>query len=322
MVEQTYNENGNGVAIIKGEPLFEKEKFLIICGGRGQRKHNSGANFLNTARYHIDDIKKNKYPGVPNFDPKTCEIVTPEDIYNKIGYFKHVDPQRPDTWEQDDREEYYIDSKKRKISQYYYSDDVPEKDRDLNWYVLNPKNLNEFIMPLIKSEPMIRKDPKFMKAVDKGEIHRVSDFKKIFNIYKNIKYIAFFGHGWAGEYSGVLYIGDRAAEDTNLFLEDLLGVDVSNVLPDAQIRIFSCRSGFKVGDYFCAAEMFAQIFPGRKAYGWGASGGSIFTHDENFGYTGINKTGKNPNDAIIDSNKKKTWLVANGLPEGWVEYVS
>ena len=87
------------------------------------------------------------------------------------------------------------------------------------------------------------------------------------------------------------------------------------------MRIFSCRSGCNEEGAVCAADVFARVFKGRKVYGWAATGGSIFTHDENFGYTGINKTGKNPNDAKVDSNKKKTWLVANGKPEGWVKYV-
>lgn len=308
---QEYNENGNGVVLIKGQQVVEKEKFIIVCGGRGLGKHNQGGNFINVAKYHIQDIILNKFPNIPKFDKDTCQIVTPEELYENIGYKIHIDPQRPDAYATDD-DDYFIDSLKRRIAQ---------AEDDNLWYLLDPRNLDYFKQPLVQSNPVKKSDPTYMKKVNIGEIHRVSDFKKIFKLYKNIKYLAFFGHSWAGEYDGSLYIGDRSAEDTNLYYHDLEDLDISNVLSDAQLRIFSCRSAFKFKDYLCAAEIFAKILPGREIYGWQSSGGSVFTHDVNYGYTGINSNVKDPNKQIIDSNQKKTWLVANGQPTGWKKYV-
>lgn len=319
MAEQTYNENGNGISVVSGPAIVEKDKFIIVCGGRGLGEHNNGRNFLNTAKYHIEDIVSNSYPLLPKFDSATCEIITPENVYQKVGYFKHTDPQKDGEYKED-REGYILDSQNRRIDQFN-NENIAESERDYNWYVLNPRDLENFLEPLVLSQPTKKNDPLFMKAVEKGELQRVSDFKKIFSLYKNIKYIAYFGHGWSGDFDGTLLIGDRAANDTNMLFEDLYNLDITNVLPDAQIRLFSCRSGYKENKYLCAAEMFAKKLQGRKVYGWAAKGGSIFTHDESYGRTGMNTTGKDANTAIVDSNKKKTWLVANGKPQGWKEYV-
>lgn len=308
---QEYNDNGNGVMVLSGKPIVDKDKFLIICCGRGVGHHNQGKNFLNVAKYHIDEIINNKFPEIPRFEADSCEIVSPQDLYKIINYKIHTDPQRDDA-NIEDEEGYVIDRSNRRIA---------ESTDGNRWYVLNPQNLDEFTEPLIESFPIKKPDPTFMKEIPNGEIHRVSDLKKIFSIYTRIKYVAIFGHGWAGDYDGAIFVGDRAAHDTNLFYQDLQDIEISNVLQDCQIRIFSCRSGFKFNNRLCSAEMFASVFKGRMVYGWGASGGSVFTHDQNYGYSGINKTGKNPNLQKVDSNNKKTWLVANGQPEGWKKYV-
>jgi hypothetical protein len=310
---QEYNENGNGVAVLNGVKVIEKEKFIVVCGGRGLGHNNSGANFLNCAKYHIEEIKSNSYPGLPKYEDGTCEIISPEELYNKLGYFINTDPPREEY--QTNTEEYYIDSRRRPIGQ----------DDNEDWYLLDPNNLENFIEPLISSSPVPIKvnDPTFNKNIPIGEIHRVSDFKKIFKIYKNIKYLCFFGHGWSGNYDGVLYIGDRPSNDTNLFLDDMRDIYKDNVLPNAQFRFFSCRGGHKVGNNYSIAELFAYYFRGCESYGWGSDSGSVFTHDKEFGYTGFNKKNINYNGANavkIDSNKKITWLASNGKPEGWAKF--
>ena len=63
----------------------------------------------------------------------------------------------------------------------------------------------------------------------------------------------------------------------------------------------------------------SQVLPpaiSRACYGWKSSEGSIFTHDKNFGHTGIQPK-IDSNTQKVDTNRKIAWLTANGKPEGW-----
>lgn len=159
------------------------------------------------------------------------------------------------------------------------------------------------------------------KSVPVGELHRVSEFAKIFTTYSNIVYFAYFGHSWVNSTKeGVLYLGDRAIKGTNVYHSEVVSLSTQNVVSTAQFRFFGCQSSYVQGNLRPIAQLFAEQFRGREVYGWASSGGSIFTHDKNYGYTGINKTGKNPNTVVVNTNKSPAWLVANGKPEGWLKF--
>ena len=246
----------------------EKEKFIIICGGRGMDGHNVGANFLNCANYHIEEIKKNSFPGVPEFNPNTCEIISHIDVYNMGGYT-------------------------------VFTEDDGTK------MVNGIKVLDGY----------------HGKKVPTGEIHRVREFLKIFEHYNKIKYIAYFGHSWVSDvtFKGMLFLGDRhvTSNNTNLFAENIRQINTRNTLLSAQFRFVSCLGSYTGNDvYQPLTELFAQHFYGRECFGWQASGGSVFTHDEHFGHTGIQPS-IDPNSKEVNTNDKKSWLAANGKPEGW-----
>lgn len=248
----------------------EKNKFIIICGGRGLGRHNVGANFLNCAKYHIEEIKKNAYPDIPRFDPSTCEIVSHIDVYNMGGYTIFTE-----------------------------NDGTKESPPDSGNYVL---------------------DKYYNKPVPKGEMHRINELFKVFTNYKKIKYIAYFGHSWSKPgIDGYLLIGDRNTNNTNLLKKDVSNIETTNVLTNAQFRFFGCRSACikdDDGSMIPIAQIFAQHFRGRACYGWASEGGSIFTHDKKLGHTGI-QTKVDPNTQKVDTNRKISWLTANGKPEGW-----
>lgn len=247
----------------------DKKKFIVICAGRGLGKYNQGANFLNTAKHHITEIQANKYPNLPKFDPKTCEIVSHEDLFYRSGYYTFTE----------------------------YAE-IDGKDDGLQG-----------------------------KLVPVGELHRWVDIAKIFDIYSNIQYVAYFGHSSVHSKTkkGRLLIGDRSNQGTNGESDDFPKLSIKNVLTTAQFRFFGCKSALtktQTDTYKPVAELFAEHFKGRECYGWASNGGSIFTHDMNYGHTGFNKTGVSANSPTIkiDSGKNPTWLVSFGTPEGWFKF--
>jgi len=51
--------------------------FVVVYGDPGSGEHSVGSLFRLAAETHVDEIKKNKFPGVPHFDEKKSHIYPP-----------------------------------------------------------------------------------------------------------------------------------------------------------------------------------------------------------------------------------------------------
>lgn len=128
----------------------------------------------------------------------------------------------------------------------------------------------------------------------------------------NVGYLAYFGHSW----DRWLFIGETATAGSNLSAvrspteAPVTDIPKGKFLPDAQIRLFGCRTGF--GTASIASQLHSYL--GLTVFAYQNSGGSLFTQDPTLGH---GRRAVTQND--INRTKFKvgahTWLVPiNGVP--------
>jgi hypothetical protein len=131
----------------------------------------------------------------------------------------------------------------------------------------------------------------------------------------NVVYLAYFGHSWGFDPSGLLYIGQESGAEFNLGPESM-GATPATALPaskfrsDAQIRLFGCRGGY--GADSSGAQVAAAVHVPTFAYS--NSGGSLFTTDATLGHGQRGVTSADIN-AKIPATAPNVWLIPiNGTP--------